>query len=77
MQKLHDKIDQEHRAWLIMQQNLTYLKGISSCKKSYTQMKAHEQCKKNEPSPTSMHQIVLEIIHFKVRNLGKMDIANL
>ena len=30
---------------------------------------------KNEPSPTSMCQIVLERFHFKVRNLGKMDIA--
>ena len=29
----------------------------------------------NEPSPTSMRQMVLEIFHFKVRNLGKMDIA--
>ena len=30
---------------------------------------------KNEPSPTSMRQMVLEIFHFKARNLGKMDIA--
>ena len=29
----------------------------------------------NVPSPTSMCQMVLEIFHFKVRNLGKMDIA--
>ena len=28
---------------------------------------------KNELSPTSMRQMVLEIFHFKVRNLGKMD----
>ena len=26
---------------------------------------------KNEPSPTSMRQMVLEIFNFKVRNLGK------
>ena len=26
---------------------------------------------KNEPSPTSMRQMVLEIFHFKVRNLGR------
>ena len=31
---------------------------------------------KNEPSPTSMRQMVLEISHFKVRKLGKMDIAS-
>ena len=30
---------------------------------------------KNEPSPTSMRQMVLEIFHFKVRSLGKTDIA--
>ena len=30
---------------------------------------------KNEPLLTSMRQIVLEIFDFKVRNLGKMDIA--
>ena len=30
----------------------------------------------NEPSPTSMRQMVLEIFHFKVRNLGKMDSIN-
>ena len=30
---------------------------------------------KNEPSPTSMRQIVLEIFHFKVRNLCNMDVA--
>ena len=30
---------------------------------------------KNEPSPTSMRQMILEIFQFKVRNLGKMGIA--
>ena len=29
---------------------------------------------KNEPSPTSMRQMVLEIFHFKVRNLSNMDV---
>ena len=31
--------------------------------------------KKNEPSSISLHQMVLEIYHFKVRNLGRLDIA--
>ena len=31
--------------------------------------------KRNEPSLTSMHQMVLEISHFKVSNLSKMDVA--
>ena len=30
----------------------------------------------NEPSPTSMRQMVLEIFHFKVRNLSNMDVAS-
>ena len=30
---------------------------------------------KNEPSLTSMRQIVLEISHSKVRNLSKMEVA--
>ena len=30
---------------------------------------------KNEPSPTSMRPVVLEIFHFKVRNLSNMIIA--
>ena len=38
-------------------------------------MKEREKCKTNEPSPTSMRQMVLEIFQFKVRNLDKMDIA--
>ena len=32
---------------------------------------------KDEPSPTSMRPMVLEIFHFKVRNLSNMDVANL
>ena len=38
-------------------------------------MKEREKCKKNEPSPTSMRSVVLEIFHFKVRNLSNMDVA--
>ena len=38
-------------------------------------MKKHEKCKNNELSLTSMRQIVLEIFHFKVRNLSKKDVA--
>ena len=30
---------------------------------------------KNEPSLTSVCQMVLEISHFKVRNLSKMDVT--
>ena len=37
-------------------------------------MEEHEKGK-IEPSPTSMHRMVLKIFHFKVSNLGKMDIA--
>ena len=51
------------------------LKGNSGREKSYAQIKEREKCKRNEPSPTSMRQMVLEIFHFKVRNLGKVDIA--
>ena len=29
----------------------------------------------HEPSPTSMRQMVLEIFHFKVRNLSNIDVA--
>ena len=29
---------------------------------------------KDEPSPTSMRPMVLEIFHFKVRNLSNMDV---
>ena len=32
--------------------------------------------KKNEASLTSMRQMVLEISHFKVRNLSKMDFVD-
>ena len=45
-------------------------------KKSLAQMKEREKCKKNEPSLTSMRQMVLKISHLKVRDLRKMDVAN-
>ena len=38
-------------------------------------MKELEKCQKNEPSLTSMRHMVLEISHFKFRNLSKMDVA--
>ena len=50
------------------------LKGTSGLKK-LAQMKEHEKCKKIEPSLTLMCQMVLEISHFKVRTLSKMDVA--
>ena len=34
-------------------------------------MKEREKCKKNEPSLTSMRQMVFEMSHFKVRNSSK------
>ena len=52
------------------------VKGNLRSKKSLAQMKEREKCKKkNEPSPTSMCQMVLEIFHFKVTNLSNMDVA--
>ena len=51
------------------------LKGNSGRKKSLAQMKEREKCKENELSLISMRQMVLEISHFKVRNLSKMDVA--
>ena len=38
-------------------------------------MKEREKCKKNEPSLTSMRQMVLEISQPKVRNLSKMEVT--
>ena len=38
-------------------------------------MREREKLKKNEPSLTSVRQMVLEISHPKVRNLSKMDVA--
>ena len=50
------------------------LKGTSAQKRLSSNERAWKMLK-NEPLPTSMRQMVLEIFHFKVRNLGKMDIA--
>ena len=58
-----------------LQGGVPWLKGTSGRNKSLAQMKEREKCKKNEPSPTSMRQMVLEIFHFKVRNLSNMDVA--
>ena len=51
------------------------LKGTSGRKKSLAQMKEREKMQKNEPLPTSMRQMVLEIFHFKVRNLSNLDVT--
>ena len=43
---------------------------------SKIKLSSHEKAwkmQKNEPLPTSMHQMVLEIFHFKVRNFSNMD----
>ena len=50
------------------------LKGNSGRKKFSSNERAWKM-QKNEPSLTSMRQMVLEISHFKVRNLSKMDVA--
>ena len=34
-------------------------------------MKEREKCKKNEPSPTSVRQMVLEIFRFKNQEFGQ------
>ena len=61
--------------WFQSQKRAYSLKGTSGRKKSLAQMKERGKCNKKEPSPTSMRQMVLEIFHFKVRNLSNMDIA--
>ena len=43
--------------------------------KSLAQMKERGKCKKNKSSLISMCQMTLDISHFKVRNLSKMDVA--
>ena len=52
--------------WL--KENLWSKKKLSSNERAW-------KMQKNEPLPTSMRQMVLEMFHFKVKNLGKMDIA--
>ena len=49
------------------------LKGKLQSEKRLAQLKEREKCK-NEPSLTSMSQMILEIFHFKVIKLCKMDI---
>ena len=51
------------------------VKGHLRSKKQLSSNERAWKMQKNEPSTTSMRQMVLEIFHFKVRNLGKMDIA--
>ena len=60
--------------WLLLKLVLK-VKGNLRSKKSLAQMKEREKCQKNEPSLTLICQMVLEIAHFKVRNLSKMDVA--
>ena len=50
-------------------------KGNRRSRKKLSSNERAWKMQKNEPSPTSMRQMVLEIFHFKVRSLGKMDIA--
>ena len=52
----------------------TQRRHISRVEKSLAQMKDVKNAK-NEPSLTLMCQMVLEISHFKVRNLSKKDVA--
>ena len=51
------------------------LKGQLHSKNKFSSNEERETCKKNEPSPTSMRQMVLEISHSKFRNLSKMEVA--
>ena len=50
------------------------LQGNSGRKKVQLKWKSVKN-ENNEPSLTSMRQMALEISHFKVRNLSKMDVA--
>ena len=50
-------------------------KGHLRSKKKLSSNERARKMQKNEPLPTSMRQMVLEIFHFKVRNLGKVYIA--
>ena len=53
---------------------IVLLQRTSGQKKSSGQMKECENAKR-AMSPTSMYQMVLEIFHFKFRNLSNMDVA--
>ena len=61
-------------AQLVLTPEFPFKRNLQS-KKSLAQMKEHEKWKTNEPSPTSIRQMVLEIFHFKVRNLSNMDVT--
>ena len=64
-----------HSNLISVQYTCSDLRVNSVEKKVKLKWKSVKNAKKNEPSPTSMRQMVLEIFHFKVRNLGEMDIA--
>ena len=51
-----------------VKENLRSKKKLSSYERTW-------KMQKDEPSPTSMRPVVLEIFHFKVRNLSNMDVA--
>ena len=53
------------------------LRGCLKGKSGRKQFSSNERAKmqKNEPSLTSMRQMVLEISHFKDRILNKMDVS--
>ena len=51
------------------------LKGNLRSKKKLSSNERAWKMQNNEPSLTSMRQMVLEIFHFKVRNLSNMDVA--
>ena len=50
------------------------IKGNLRSKKVKLKWKSVKNAKK-EPSPTLMRQMVLQIFHFKIRNLSNMDVA--
>ena len=55
--------------------HVTVKEQLHSKDKLSSNERARKNAKKNEPSLTSMRQMVLKISHFKVRNLSKMEVA--
>ena len=55
--------------------NKTYIKGQLHSKNKLSFNERVEKMQKNEPSLTSMRQMVPEISHSKVRNLSKIEVA--
>ena len=51
------------------------LKGQIHSKNKLSSNERARKCKKKETSLTLMRQMVLEISHFKVRNLSQMEVA--